>query len=57
MSQDFAKPDRAAFIAQTWHHSSLEAKRQRAIQWLGSKWVLHRVHSVKRKDELAKEPS
>lgn len=54
---DAARQDRQAFIARTHPHSSLEAKRMRAIEWLGPKWVLHRVHAVKRKDPMAKEPS
>lgn len=52
---DAAKQDREEFIARTWHHSSLEAKRARALEFLGPKWVLHRAHAVKRKDLLSKE--
>lgn len=54
---DFAKPDRSAFIARTHQHSSLEAKRERALEFLGPKWVLHRSHAIKRKDPMAKEPT
>lgn len=48
---DFARQDRQQFIAATHPHSSLQAKRERALQWLGDKWVLSRVHAVKRKDK------
>lgn len=46
---DFAKPDRQRLIDNTHPHASLESKRRRAIEYLGTKWVLHRVHAVKRK--------
>ena len=52
---DAALKDRQEFIARTWHHSSLEAKRARAIKSLGDKWVMHKKWAVKRKDLLAKE--
>jgi hypothetical protein len=52
---DAAYQDRQQFIAKTWPHSSLEAKRERALKVLGDKWVLHRKWAVKRKDQLAKE--
>ncbi len=54
---DHAHADRQRFIAATWPHNSLEAKRERAIEFLGPKWILHKAHAVKRKDLLAKEPS
>lgn len=45
---DAARQDRQQFIAATHPHSSLEAKRRRAIEWLGDKWVLHHKHAVKK---------
>ena len=50
---DYGTQHRREFIDATWPHNSLEAKRERALKFLGPKWVLHRSHAVKRKDKPA----
>ena len=45
---DAAKEIRQQFIVNTHPLTSLEAKRRKAIEWLGDKWVLHSKHSVKK---------
>jgi hypothetical protein len=45
---DFAKSDRQQLISRTHLHTSLEAKRERALAYLGDKWVLHAKHAVKK---------
>jgi len=48
MRTDHAHADRQQLIANSWPHNSLEAKRRRAIEYLGEKWVLHQKHAVKK---------
>ena len=46
---DAATEDRRKFIAETVLHNSNEAKRKRAIAWMGKRWILHPAHQIKRK--------
>jgi hypothetical protein len=50
---DAATAERQKFIADTVLHNSNEAKRRRAIAWLGPKWILHPKNAIKRKERYA----
>lgn len=54
MKQDFAQADRQRLINEDSAQivSQNEFKRMRALAWLGSRWVLHRNNSVKRRTPL-----